>query len=113
MKLPNKNSWEKDVKKLTEYFFNLPDEGQQLRNYIENILQLKQIDVPKIATAKIFYNDLRTGKEFKISPSQFKLRIKSNYTQSTDFERFHPETFGTTKDDLLESSYQTFKNKLQ
>lgn len=47
-----------------------------------------------------------------IEPSIFKLIIKDSYSLD-DFVEFDPETLGTTKEALLESSYHSFKNKLK
>ena len=114
MKLPDKNSWGKDFKKLTDYFRNMPDNGIELKNHLRAYFNNVKIDVDAIVEAKIIYVDIRTGKEVTEIPSVFKLKIKNSdlYIQQNNFERFHPESFGTNKSDLLESSYQSIKNKL-
>jgi hypothetical protein len=40
------------------------------------------------------------------------LKIKDSYGIA-DFSKFDPETLGTTKEALFESSYHSFKNKLK
>lgn len=93
---------------------NLPDNGIEMKNYILNNDQLKKLSNTiknEAVEAKIIYTDLRTGREITEPPSIFKYKIKSSYDAINSFEKIHPETFNTTKEILIESSYQSIKNK--
>lgn len=109
-----KHNFSTDNKKLINVMKNLPDNGIEMKNYIVNNAELNNLPLKiknHAVEAKIIYTDLRTGKEVKISPSLFKLKIKTSYDAINDFQKIHPEIFNTTKEELIESSYQSIKNK--
>lgn len=89
---------------------DLPDNGLELKNYILNNEQLNKLS-PTIKNeaikAKIFYTNLRTGKDIIESPTTFRLKIKESYDFINNFQKIHPETLNTTKGILIESSYQS------
>jgi len=102
-----------DNKKVTDYFFNCPDDGLVLKQYIVDKLKLKVKKYDAAVEAKIIYTDLKTGKEISVPPSIFKQRIKGNLDYSSEyFQKIHPETMNITKHDLIESIYQSLKNKI-
>ncbi|GAA3734897.1 hypothetical protein GCM10022422_17260 [Flavobacterium ginsengisoli] len=113
MKLAKRrHSFDTDKNKLT-LMKNLPDDGLEMKNYIlNNPLFTLSDDIKNNAIkAKIIYTDLKTGEEMIVSPSIFKLKIKSSYDPIENFQKIHPETLNTTKEILIESSYQSIKNK--
>ncbi|KLT67798.1 hypothetical protein [Flavobacterium sp. ABG] len=103
----------KDKIKLVQYMRDLPDEGIDLKNYILNTPALNNLP-SKIKNnafrAEITYTNLRTGIKESELPSVFRLKIKPDYNID-EFLKIHPETLNTTKDILIESSYQSLKNK--
>ncbi|MCD9575458.1 hypothetical protein [Flavobacterium soyae] len=106
--------FKKDNIKLTQIIRDLPDDGLELKNYIINNDHLKKLSNTiknDAVEAKILYIDLRSGKEIIESPTVFRSKIKASYDPVSDFQKIHPETFNTTKDILIESSYQSIKNK--
>ena len=82
-----------------------------MRNFIKSNLGFTDPAFDSVDYANFFF-DLKTGKEILIEPSIFKLKIKDSYSIA-DFSKFDPETLGTTKEALFESSYHSFKNKLK
>ncbi|MBW1656762.1 hypothetical protein [Flavobacterium quisquiliarum] len=104
-----------DFKKMQNVMRNLPDNGSELKNYIISTPLLKAVKtkVDEIYEAKIFFKDLRTGKEYNELPSTFRQKIKLSYDQINDFQKIDPEVLNTSKDELIESSYQSVKNKLK
>ena len=93
---------------------NLPDNGIDMKNYILNTPELNKVSSNiknNAVEARIVYKDLRTGIEIKELPSVFKLKIKSSYDPINNFQKIHPEILNTTKTELIESSYQSIKNK--
>lgn len=109
-----KHSFSTDNAKLVNVMKNLPDSGSEMKNYILNNSELNKVsnEIKNNAVeAKIVYTDLKTGKEIKELPSVFKLKIKASYDAINDFKKIHPEILNTTKEELIESSYQSIKNK--
>ena len=110
----NKHNFGLDHDKLTKIMKNLPDNGTEMKNYIINNPELNALPQKiknNAVEAKIIYKDLRTGKKMNDYPSQFKLKIRESYDVFNDFKKIHPETLNTTKEQLIESSYQSIKNK--
>lgn len=117
IKLPSgKHKAKADFDKL-DLMKRLPDDNASgLQNFLESEDSISN-DVKKARSnyirAEIKYTDLRTGEEIKIPPSTFRTKIRPSYNHnSSDFIKIESETLGTTREDLLENSYQTFKNKL-
>lgn len=109
----NRHNFSTDELKLN-LMKDLPDNGINMKNYILNhpLLNKVSLNVKENAVeARIIYTDLKTGIEIKELPSVFKLKIKPSYDVINDFQKIHPEVLNTTKTELIESSYQSIKNK--
>lgn len=89
-----------------EFFRNLPDEINVAKTYIQN--QNKpvwgQLDLSQIHSIEVRYiNNEGTSQTMPLS--SFKQKLKPTTYTRNDFIEINPSTFGTTREDLMESLY--------
>ncbi|KOS04787.1 hypothetical protein AM493_01055 [Flavobacterium akiainvivens] len=106
----------RDFNKLNNYFKGMPDNGEDLRIFLASkpafLRALTQPTIDQIVTAQIKYTSLRTGIEIlDESPSAFRTKIKEIYNINIDGLKIDPPVLNTTRESLLESSYQSLKLK--
>ncbi|WP_419867925.1 hypothetical protein [Chryseobacterium sp. CT-SW4] len=108
IKLNRGFSFGKDKNKLCNLWFNLPDTGPELSQYIMGVLKLKGKEFQSVSNAYIIGSDLRSGNPFKELPSQFKNRIKSeNEYTNENFIKINTSNLNITTTDIAESAYQS------
>jgi hypothetical protein len=106
-------AFEKDRDKLCKLWFNLPNAGNDLSQYISGTLKLNYKEIQNVTSAKIIGTNLKTGGEFNELPSQFKLRVKPElqYNIDNNFKKVNLNSMGLTKDDIANSAYHSLLNK--
>ncbi|WP_294266230.1 hypothetical protein [uncultured Chryseobacterium sp.] len=112
----NKHKMKIDLKKLFEYIKPIPDSGTELHSFITDVLKIKTyIDNPaalaEIQSAKIVYTDLKTNTEVLVTPSIFRQKLPANASLLNGIMKVHPDVFGSTKSEIVESAYQTLIKK--
>ncbi|WP_417942160.1 hypothetical protein [Flavobacterium sp. RS13.1] len=98
-----------DAQKL-EFFRNLPEDISQAKSYIIN--QNKKVwkdvsrpqDLNQIFSIEVKYID-KSGQSQTMPLSNFKQKLKSTPYLRNDFIEINPSTFGTTREKLMESTY--------
>ncbi|WP_158728095.1 MULTISPECIES: hypothetical protein [unclassified Flavobacterium] len=103
-----------DAQKL-EFFRNLPEDISQAKSYIIN--QNKKVwkdvsrpqDLDQIFSIEVRYVN-KLGQSQTMPLSSFKQKLKSTPYSRNDFTEINPSTFGTTRDELMESTYNRIIN---
>lgn len=111
----NKHKMKKDLDKLFNYIKPIPDSGTELHTFITDVLKIQTYikdpaSLSEIQSAKIVYTDLKTNTEVLVAPSVFRQKIPSS-SELIESMKVHPDVFGSTKDEIVESSYQTLIKK--
>lgn len=109
---PTAHKINKDVEKLLVTMKNIPNSGVDLHNYILNIIKdQKYIDAPQklseVVSVKIKCKNLRTGLEEIFTITDFQSKIPSSISDL----KIHPEVFNSSKNEIIESTYQSMLNK--
>ncbi|WP_141248170.1 hypothetical protein [Flavobacterium sp. ACN2] len=114
-KLPiKKTSWKEESDFILAYG-NIPlRDNTLIKNFIRNNERLKKLKtdkfINKIESFKFKMKDVRTKKDILMNASDFQQRVKSSYLQS-DIIEINPSTFNTTREQIIEGTYQYLHKK--